>query len=125
LAACVQGLITFSFDIAAHMFRHTVFSLKSSLPWEKSVSLHQSFFRVFLMCLKFDYIIEEKRNLDFLFLALCGVALIYYFFKRKTKIVLQGLTVLEYLVAHGSERVIDEIKDHAYQLSVMLLLCSL
>ncbi|XP_022959791.1 clathrin interactor EPSIN 3-like isoform X3 [Cucurbita moschata] len=31
--------------------------------------------------------------------------------------VYKGLTVLEYLVAHGSERVIDEIKDHAYQLS--------
>lgn len=30
----------------------------------------------------------------------------------------QGLTVLEYLVAHGSERVIDDIREHAYQISV-------
>ncbi|XP_022992065.1 clathrin interactor EPSIN 3-like [Cucurbita maxima] len=33
--------------------------------------------------------------------------------------VYKGLTVLEYLVAHGSERVIDDIKDHSYQLSVL------
>lgn len=31
---------------------------------------------------------------------------------------LQGLIVLEYLVAHGSERVIDDIKEHSYQISV-------
>lgn len=30
----------------------------------------------------------------------------------------QGLTVLEYLVAHGSERVVDDIREHAYQISV-------
>lgn len=30
----------------------------------------------------------------------------------------QGLTVLEYLVGHGSERVIDDIREHAYQISV-------
>ena len=35
----------------------------------------------------------------------------------------QALTVLEYLVAHGSERVIDEIKEHSYQISVIF--CSL
>jgi len=29
------------------------------------------------------------------------------------------LTVLEYLVAHGSERVINEIREHAYQISVI------
>ncbi|RZC89773.1 hypothetical protein C5167_035769 [Papaver somniferum] len=31
--------------------------------------------------------------------------------------VYKALTVLEYLVGHGSERVIDEIKEHAYQIS--------
>lgn len=31
---------------------------------------------------------------------------------------LQALTVLDYMVAHGSERVIDDIKEHAYQISV-------
>lgn len=35
----------------------------------------------------------------------------------------QALTVLEYLVAHGSERVIDEIKEHAYQISVISMIC--
>ena len=35
----------------------------------------------------------------------------------------QALTVLEYLVAHGSERVIDEIREHSYQISVIF--CSL
>ncbi|CAN6479391.1 unnamed protein product [Victoria cruziana] len=33
--------------------------------------------------------------------------------------VYKALTVLEYLVAHGSERVIDEIKEHAYQISTL------
>ncbi|XP_027367679.1 clathrin interactor EPSIN 2 isoform X2 [Abrus precatorius] len=33
--------------------------------------------------------------------------------------VYKGLTVLEYLVAHGSERVIDEIREHAHQLSTL------
>lgn len=32
---------------------------------------------------------------------------------------LQALTVLEYMVGHGSERVIDEIRERAYQISVM------
>lgn len=32
--------------------------------------------------------------------------------------VYKGLTVLEYLVAHGAERVIDDIREHAYQISV-------
>ncbi|KAK7304294.1 hypothetical protein VNO77_45162 [Canavalia gladiata] len=31
--------------------------------------------------------------------------------------VYKALTVLEYLVGHGSERVIDEIREHAYQIS--------
>nr|KJB71858.1 hypothetical protein B456_011G144900 [Gossypium raimondii] len=31
--------------------------------------------------------------------------------------VYKGLTVLEHLVAHGSERVIDDIREHAYQIS--------
>lgn len=31
---------------------------------------------------------------------------------------MQGLIVLDYLVAHGSERVIDEIKEHSYQIAV-------
>lgn len=35
----------------------------------------------------------------------------------------QALTVLEYLVAHGSERVIDEIREHAYQISVLYAIC--
>ncbi|KAL5990609.1 hypothetical protein ACLOJK_011512 [Asimina triloba] len=33
--------------------------------------------------------------------------------------VYKGLIVLEYLVAHGSERVIDEIREHAYQISIL------
>jgi hypothetical protein len=33
-------------------------------------------------------------------------------------VVVQALTLLEYLVAHGSERVIDDIKEHSYQISV-------
>ncbi|XP_044499807.1 clathrin interactor EPSIN 2-like [Mangifera indica] len=33
--------------------------------------------------------------------------------------VYKGLTVLEYLVAHGSERVIDDIREHAYQISTL------
>ncbi|CAN0858086.1 Pentatricopeptide repeat-containing protein At4g02750 [Linum grandiflorum] len=33
--------------------------------------------------------------------------------------VYKGLTVLEYLVAHGSERVIDDIKEHGYQISTL------
>jgi hypothetical protein len=34
--------------------------------------------------------------------------------------VYKGLIVLDYLVAHGTERVIDDIREHAYQISVML-----
>ncbi|KAJ8755448.1 hypothetical protein K2173_019246 [Erythroxylum novogranatense] len=33
--------------------------------------------------------------------------------------VYKALTVLEYLVAHGSERVIDEIREHGYQISTL------
>ncbi|CAI9778233.1 unnamed protein product [Fraxinus pennsylvanica] len=33
--------------------------------------------------------------------------------------VYKALTVLDYLVAHGSERVIDEIREHAYQISTL------
>ncbi|KAL9247105.1 hypothetical protein vseg_020570 [Gypsophila vaccaria] len=33
--------------------------------------------------------------------------------------VYKALTVLEYLVGHGSERVIDDIKEHAYQISTL------
>ncbi|XP_047979126.1 clathrin interactor EPSIN 2 isoform X2 [Salvia hispanica] len=33
--------------------------------------------------------------------------------------VYKALTVLEYLIAHGSERVIDDIKEHAYQISTL------
>lgn len=33
--------------------------------------------------------------------------------------VYKALTVLEYLVAHGSERVIDEIREHAYQIQTL------
>ncbi|XP_039122136.1 clathrin interactor EPSIN 2-like [Dioscorea cayenensis subsp. rotundata] len=36
--------------------------------------------------------------------------------------VYKGLIVLEYLVAHGSERVIDDIKEHSYQISQSVLL---
>ena len=35
---------------------------------------------------------------------------------------MQGLTVLEYLVAHGSEKVIDEIREHSYQIAVRTIL---
>ncbi|XP_058183962.1 clathrin interactor EPSIN 2-like isoform X2 [Rhododendron vialii] len=33
--------------------------------------------------------------------------------------VYKALTILEYLVAYGSERVIDEIREHAYQISTL------
>ncbi|KAF2300123.1 hypothetical protein GH714_009267 [Hevea brasiliensis] len=33
--------------------------------------------------------------------------------------VYKALTVLEYLVGHGSERVLDEIREHAYQISTL------
>ncbi|KAK1266620.1 Clathrin interactor EPSIN 3 [Acorus gramineus] len=33
--------------------------------------------------------------------------------------VYKALTVLDYLVGHGSERVIDEIREHAYQISTL------
>lgn len=33
--------------------------------------------------------------------------------------VYKGLTVLDYLVAHGTERVIDDIREHAYQISAL------
>lgn len=33
--------------------------------------------------------------------------------------VYKALTVLEYMVAHGSERVIDEIREHVYQISTL------
>ncbi|CAH9101263.1 unnamed protein product [Cuscuta europaea] len=33
--------------------------------------------------------------------------------------VYKALTVLEYLVAHGSERVIDEIREHAHQINTL------
>ncbi|XP_043723882.1 clathrin interactor EPSIN 2 isoform X2 [Telopea speciosissima] len=33
--------------------------------------------------------------------------------------VYKSLIILEYLVAHGSERVIDEIREHAYQISTL------
>ncbi|KAI4311395.1 hypothetical protein MLD38_036297 [Melastoma candidum] len=33
--------------------------------------------------------------------------------------VYKALTVLEYLVAHGSERVVDDIREHAYQISTL------
>ncbi|KAK4489116.1 hypothetical protein RD792_004910 [Penstemon davidsonii] len=33
--------------------------------------------------------------------------------------VYKALTVLEYLVAHGSERVIDDIREHSYQISTL------
>lgn len=38
---------------------------------------------------------------------------------KTTCCVFQALTVLDYMVAHGSERVIDEIREHAYQISVV------
>ncbi|XP_020259741.1 clathrin interactor EPSIN 3-like [Asparagus officinalis] len=38
---------------------------------------------------------------------------------KKWRHVFKALTVLEYLVAHGSERVIDEIREHAYQISTL------
>ncbi|KAJ6819337.1 clathrin interactor EPSIN 3-like [Iris pallida] len=38
---------------------------------------------------------------------------------KKWRHVYKALTVLEYLVAHGSERVIDEIREHAYQISTL------
>lgn len=38
---------------------------------------------------------------------------------RNWRHVYKALTVLEYLVAHGSERVIDEIREHNYQISTL------
>ncbi|GAB2272639.1 hypothetical protein Dimus_007461 [Dionaea muscipula] len=38
---------------------------------------------------------------------------------RNWRHVYKALTVLEYLVANGSERVIEEIKEHAYQISTL------
>ncbi|KAL3507146.1 hypothetical protein ACH5RR_032528 [Cinchona calisaya] len=38
---------------------------------------------------------------------------------RNWRHVYKALTVLEYLVAHGSERVIDEIREHAYQIQTL------
>ncbi|KAJ6941274.1 clathrin interactor EPSIN 2-like [Populus alba x Populus x berolinensis] len=38
---------------------------------------------------------------------------------RNWRHVYKALTVLEYLVAHGSERVIDEIREHSYQISTL------
>lgn len=32
--------------------------------------------------------------------------------------VFQALTVLEYLVANGADRVIDELREHTYQIQV-------
>lgn len=40
-------------------------------------------------------------------------------YSSQVSLFMQALTVLEYLVAHGSERVIDEIREHAYQISVI------
>jgi hypothetical protein len=43
----------------------------------------------------------------------------YFNLRLKTMCVgFQALTVLEYLVAHGSERAIDEIREHSYQITV-------
>lgn len=36
--------------------------------------------------------------------------------------VYKGLTVLEYLVANGSERVIEDIREHGYQIEVRFVL---
>lgn len=42
----------------------------------------------------------------------------------KTDIVLpQALTVIEYLVARGSERAVDDIVEHTYQISVRIFFC--
>lgn len=38
---------------------------------------------------------------------------------RNWRHVYKALTVLEYLVAHGSERIIDEIREHNYQISTL------
>lgn len=39
---------------------------------------------------------------------------------RNWRHVYKALTLLEFLVAHGSERVIDELKEHAYQISTLV-----
>lgn len=38
---------------------------------------------------------------------------------RNWRHVYKALTVLEFLVAHGSERVIDDLREHAYQISTL------
>ena len=43
---------------------------------------------------------------------------VFSFYSYPNLYLSQGLTVLEYLVGHGSERVIDDIREHAYQISV-------
>jgi len=63
-------------------------------------------------------------------LCLAFFALIFYHVlleKNDTNIHLvnvqqQALTVLEYIVANGSERVIEEIREHAHQISVISIL---
>lgn len=50
----------------------------------------------------------------------------YFLFQtlgKKTNAVLpQSLSVIEYLVAHGSERAVDEIVEHTYQIAVPIFI---
>jgi hypothetical protein len=48
----------------------------------------------------------------------CMVDNLIPIFSNRDYYIFQALIVFEYLVAHGSERVIDDLKEHAYQLSV-------
>ncbi|KAH7352694.1 hypothetical protein KP509_19G058900 [Ceratopteris richardii] len=38
---------------------------------------------------------------------------------RNWRHVYKALTLLEFLVGHGSKRVIDEVREHAYQLQTL------
>ena len=46
---------------------------------------------------------------------------IFLFSKRR--IYVQALTIIEYLIANGSERAVDDILDHYSKISVCLILC--
>ena len=47
----------------------------------------------------------------------------YQYFFSKRIIYVQALTIIEYLIANGSERAVDDILDHYSKISVCLILC--
>jgi len=79
--------------------------------------------------MKFVLILIHKPLMVLAFQELCLVCLCIYFWSCPLgneciyivvlNVQQQALTVLEYVVANGSERVIEEIREHAYQISVI------